>query len=216
MELDLELRAVAERQHSVIARRQARALGATSEHLRRRVESPDWESLTSRVLRLVGAQRTFRQRCHPGRTERALDNALARGLTTVSALRQVTDELARQGRPGSSVMRRLLADRAGAYVPPESQLEARFHAVAKQAGLELVRQCDVGGDHWIGRVDFLDPRRRLVVEVDSDLHHTSLLDEAADAERDAAMAEAGYTVVRITEHDVWHCPDEVVRRLLAS
>ncbi len=128
----------------------------------------------------------------------------------------MTDELARQGRPGSSVMRRLLADRAGAYVPPESNLEARFRAVAKEAGLELVRQCDVGGDDWIGRVDYLDRNRRLVVEVDSDLHHTSLLDEAADAQRDAAMAEAGYTVLRIKEHDLWHRPDEVVRRLLAS
>jgi very-short-patch-repair endonuclease len=153
---------------------------------------------------------------HPGRTERALDNALARRLTTLAVLREVTDELARQGRPGSSVMRRLLADRAGAYVPPESNLEARFHAVAKEAGLELVRQCDVGGDGWIGRVDYLDRNRRLVVEVDSDLHHTSLLDEAADHQRDAAMAEAGYTVLRIKEHDLWHRPDEVVRRLLAS
>lgn len=153
---------------------------------------------------------------HPGRTERALDNALARRLTTVAGLSQVTEELARQGRPGSSVMRRLLADRAGAYIPPESNLEARFHAVAKDAGLSLVRQQNVGGDEWIGRVDFLDPQKRLVVEIDSDLHHTSALDEAADVRRDAAMAEAGFTVIRIKEHDLWHRPGEVVRRLLAS
>ena len=154
---------------------------------------------------------------HPGRTERALDNALGRRLTTVTGLRTVTEELAGQGRPGSSVMRRLLADRAGVYVPPESNLEARFHAVAREAGVDsLVRQRDVGGEEWIGRVDFLDPEKRLVVEVDSDLHHTSLLDEAADAARDAALGEAGYTVLRISEHDLWHRPDEVVRRLLAS
>ena len=154
---------------------------------------------------------------HPARTERALDNALARGLTSVEALHRVTEELAGQGRPGSPLMRRLLADRAGAYVPPASNLEARLQAVATQAGLHsLVRQCDVGGDDWIGRVDYLDRDRRLVVEVDSDLHHSSLLDEAADAARDAALAGAGYTVVRIKEQDLWHRPDEVVRRLLAS
>jgi very-short-patch-repair endonuclease len=153
---------------------------------------------------------------HPGRTERAPDNALARRLATVAGLSQVADELARQGRPGSWLMRRLLADRAGAYVPPESNLEARFHAVAKAAGLTLVRQQDVGGDDWIGRVDFLDPQKRLVVEVDSDLHHSSMLDEAADTARDAALAGAGYTVIRISEHDLWHRPGEVVRRLLAS
>ena len=300
MELDARLRALAERQHGVIARAQARDLGANRHHLRRRAESAEWEAMTSRVLRLAGAPRTFRQRAmaaalhagpgaalshesaaalwrlpgfdagalsvsravgrsahasplaqlhrtcwmpeahvrlfeqipvtspartifdlagvlHPGRTERALDNALARQLTTLAALRQVTDELARRGRPGSSVMRRLLADRAGAYVPPESNMEARFQAVAKRAGLNtLVRQQDVGGQDWIGRVDFLDRDNRLVVEVDSDLYHSSLLDEAADAARDAALADAGYSVLRINEHELWHRPDEVVRRLLAS
>ena len=154
---------------------------------------------------------------HPGRTERALDNALARGLTSIEALNRVTGELAGQGRPGSALMRRLLAARAGAYVPPESNMEARFHDVATRAGLHtLVRQCDVGGDEWIGRVDFLDREKRLVVEVDSDLHHSSLVDAAADAVRDAALAQAGYTVVRIKEQDLWHRPDDVVRRLLAS
>ena len=153
---------------------------------------------------------------HPGRTERALDSALARGLTSIESLHRVTEELARQGRPGSSVMRRLLAGRDSNYVPPESNLEARFQVVAKRAGLHnLLQQREVGGDDWVGRVDFLDPEKRLVVEVDSDLHHSSMLDEAADARRDAALADAGYTVVRINEHDLWHRPDQVVRRLLA-
>ncbi|HUR22621.1 MAG TPA: type IV toxin-antitoxin system AbiEi family antitoxin domain-containing protein [Acidimicrobiales bacterium] len=294
MELDRGMRRLAEHQHGVVARGQARALGASRDQLRRRVESGDWENFTFSVLRLVGSLRTFRQRAmaasldagagaaishesaaalwrlpgfpsgpmhvsrpsgrsilatvhrtyvlenhvclferipvtrpartifdlagalHPHRTERALDNALARGLTSIGALHRVTEELAGQGRPGSALMRRLLADRAGAYVPPESNLEARLHAVAKRAGLELARQRNVGGDDWLGRVDFLDPERRLVVEVDSDLYHSALLDKAADAQRDAAMKEAGYTVVRINEHELWHRPDDVVRRLLAS
>ena len=73
----------------------------------------------------------------------------------------------------------------------------------------------LAGEDWVGRVDFVDPERRRVIEIDSELHHTSLLDRAADARRDAAMADAGYQVVRIREHDVWHRPEEVVRRLLA-
>ena len=154
---------------------------------------------------------------HPGRTERALDNALARRLTSVNALQRVTDELARQGRPGSGLMRRLLADGDAGYVPPESNMEARVQAIARRAGIEtLIRQRDVGGTDWIGRVDFLDPATRRILEIDSELYHLSLLDEAADASRDAALKDAGYTVVRIEEHDVWHCPDEVVRRLLTS
>jgi very-short-patch-repair endonuclease len=295
MQFDTELRVLAERQHGVIARRQARALGASSEHLRRRIESPDWEAVSWRVLRLVGTQRTFRQRCmaavldagpgavvsyepaatlgrlpgfwpgpmhvsrltgrsplavvhrigvpeshtgtiegipvtrpartifdlaavlHPHRTERALDNALAHRLTTVRALRQVTEDLATQGRPGSALMRRLLAGRDGSYAAPESSLEARFESLVRRAGLPpLVRQREVGGDDWVGRVDYLDPDRRLIVEIDSDAHHTSLLDQAADARRDGALRRAGYAVVRLKEHEVWHQPEEVVRRLLAS
>jgi very-short-patch-repair endonuclease len=135
----------------------------------------------------------------------------------MEALHRVTDELARQGRPGSGLMRPLLAARDAGYVPPESNLEARIQAIARRAGIDtLVAQRDVGGDDWVGRADFLDPATRRVLEIDSDLHHTSLLHEAADAGRDAAMAAAGYTLVRIKEHDVWHRPDEVVRRLLAS
>lgn len=300
MNLDSRLRELAERQHGVIGRAQARELGADRHHLRRRAESPDWEALTSRVLRLIGSGRTFRQRCmaaaidtgggavishetaaalwrlpgfpagvvhltgavgrwanhsalatlhlscslpdghlrlfehipvtspprtifdlagvlHAGRTERALDNALARGLTSVRALHDVTDALARKGRPGSAVMRRLLADRrASSYRPPESNMEARFESIVKGAGLHtFVRQRDVGGDQWIGRVDYLDPDRRLIVEIDSDLYHGTLTDGLADAERDAALAGAGYEVVRVGEHELWHRPEEVVRRLLS-
>jgi very-short-patch-repair endonuclease len=298
--LDLRLRALAERQHGVVGREQARELGATRQHLRRRIDSPDWELMTSKVLRLVGSPRTFRQRCmaaaldggprayvshesaaalwripgflpgalhvtrsvgrsgrpsplavvhhscslsehnvrsleaipvtspartvfdlagvvHPKRAERALDNALGRRLTTLPALQQVTEELARQGRPGSALMRRLLAERATDYRAPESNLEARFESILEDAGVPVpLRQRDVGGDEWVGRADYLDPDRKVVVEIDSDLHHTSLLDEKADAARDAALTEAGYTVLRIAEHDLWHRPDEVVRRFLAS
>jgi very-short-patch-repair endonuclease len=297
--LDARLRALAERQHGVIARAQARELGADRHHLRRRAESPAWEALTPRVLRLVGSQRTFRQRCmaaaidagpgavishetaaalwrlpgfpagavhvtaavgrwanrsalatlhqscslperhsrrfegipvtspartifdlagvlHPGRAERALDNALARRLTTVRDLQQVTDALARSGRAGSAVMRRLLADRQAGYVPPESNMEARFESIVAAAGLPVpLRQRDVGGDRWIGRVDYLDRDRKLIVEIDSDVHHSTLTDQAADAERDAALAGAGYDILRLKEQEVWHRPEEVIRRLIA-
>lgn len=154
---------------------------------------------------------------HPKRAERALDNALGRRLTTVPALRQVTEELARPGRPGSALMRRLLAERALSYRAPESNLEARFESILEDAGIAVpLRQRDVGGHEWVGRADYLDPGRKVVVEIDSDLHHTSMLDDDADTSRDAALTEAGYKVVRIPEHDLWHRPDEVVRRFLAS
>lgn len=292
--LDELLRAVAERQHGVVARSQARDLGASDQALRRRLASPDWEAVTHRVLRLVGTRQTFEQRCmeavldagrkavlshesagrlwslpgfeprsldvtrrrggtrrpsalahvheprslpdghlasvggvpvtsvartlfdlagvaHPARVERALDNALARRLTTTSAVARITAELAEQGRTGSTLMRRLSAERDVSYIAPESGLEARFLSLLRSAGLPApARQVDVGGDEWIGRVDFVYRDRKLVIEVDGDLCHTTSLDRAADRRRDEALQAQGFAVLRFTEQQVWHRANDVV------
>lgn len=300
MPLPSTLRTLAERQYGLFSRRQAAEHGGDARQLRRSAAAGDCALVSSRVLRLVGAPRTFRQRCvaavldggpggavshsaaaklwdlpgfvqgeidlsrrrgrtsraselavlheprllparhitevhgipvttmartvfdlaaslHPLRTERALDNALARRLTTLPALRSVTHDLADHGRRGSAVMRGLLAARPGAYIAPESGLEARFLAILTAAGLPLPeRQRDVGGEQWIGRVDFLDRARRLVIEIDSDIHHTTRADRRADDGRSRALVEAGYGLVRVREEQVWHRPHEVIEALKAS
>ncbi|MDQ6796673.1 MAG: endonuclease domain-containing protein [Actinomycetota bacterium] len=148
---------------------------------------------------------------HPARLERALDNTLARHLTTVVALGAITLELAKHGRPGSALMRTLLAERGADYVAPESGLEARFLSLLRDNGLpEPDRQVDVGGDQWVGRVDFVFPGRRLVIEVDSSMHHSAALDREADRRRDADLWAAGYRVLRITDDQIWFRPRQVV------
>ncbi len=288
------MRALAERQHGLVARRQLLRLGASREAVQGRLRSPGWESLTSQVLRLVGSSRTFAQCCmagvldagpgatashltaaflwglpgftatevhvsrartstsrvssiavvhesrffpehhrtaldrvavttvartlfdlagcvHPLRAERALDNALARRLVDLPALRAMAIEVLEHGRTGSALMRRLLDDRGVGYIPPASGLEARFFAVLVGAGVDPPeRQVDLGGDAWEGRVDFYYRRQRLIIEIDSDRHHTSKLDAEADARRDAALRAAGFRVLRITEDQLRHRPQEVV------
>lgn len=96
-------------------------------------------------------------------------------------------------------------------------MERRFESILRMAGVRVPpRQRDVGGADWIGRADYVDPEKKIVVEIDSDLHHGSLLDQEADGRRDQALRAAGYAVLRIREHDLWHRPEEVVRRFLAS
>lgn len=117
---------------------------------------------------------------HPLRAEGALDNALARKLVALEELRAVAIELLEHGRTGSALMRQLLADRGAGYIPPASGLEARIFALMVEAGLPLPeRQVDLGGESWAGRVDYLYRHLGLVVEVDSELHHTSKLDAEA-------------------------------------
>lgn len=60
--LDELMRTLAARQHSLVARDQLRARRVARQAVARRLESPDWEALTARVLRLVGAPVTGGQR----------------------------------------------------------------------------------------------------------------------------------------------------------
>ena len=152
---------------------------------------------------------------HPGRTERAVDNALAMGIVTLAALGDVFDELAQRGRKGIAVMRRILDDRSDAYVPVESELEARFVDLVRDADLpEPVRQLNVGDDsNWIARVDFAYPEAKLLLELDGRRHHSAKLDAEADLRRDARLAQAGWRTARIRWDEVVDHPDQVVVRI---
>jgi very-short-patch-repair endonuclease len=61
---------------------------------------------------------------------------------------------------------------------------------ARQLGVTFRRQVLIG--RYI--VDFAAPARRLVVEVDGSFHESR---HQADARRDAALASAGYRVLRL-------------------
>lgn len=152
-----------------------------------------------------------------GRAERALDNALARKLTTLPALRVLGHELCRSGRTGSTLFRQLLSDRGVDFRPMESGLEAAFLQILVDAGLpEPERQVDLGGERWLARVDFFFRPARLVLEVDSDWFHTAALDVEADRRRDDQLRAAGFEVVRVTEDEIRNRPDAVAERIGAA
>lgn len=151
----------------------------------------------------------------PSRTERALENALSMGLVTAESVRAVLREAGGRGRPGSALVGRLLADRGEGYVATASELETRFVALVRSAGLpEPVRQFNSGdGDGWVGRVDFAYPRLRILIELDSRRHHSAKLDFEADRARDNRLAAAGWRVLRITWRQLTEHPDDVVELL---
>ena len=149
---------------------------------------------------------------YPLRAARAVDDMWRRRLLSGRSLRRFVDDASVHGRGGLQVLRTLLDDRGDDYVPPASNLESRFAAVIARAGLpEMRRQVDSGGDVWVGRVDFRDARLPLIVEVQSERYHTALTDKQADRVRLAALRAAGFVVVEVTENQVWHRPEEVVR-----
>jgi len=151
----------------------------------------------------------------PQRTERALDNALSLGLVTIDSVAAVLGDAGGRGRAGSSLLGRLLAERHDGYVPPASELEARFLHLVRSAGLpEPVRQLDCGdAAGWAGRVDFAYPRVGVLIELDSRRHHSSKLDFESDRARDNRLVAAGWRVVRFTWHAATRRPDDIVELL---
>jgi very-short-patch-repair endonuclease len=146
--------------------------------------------------------------------ERALDRAWTRHLLNYASVTTMLSELAGKGRKGITLMRELLAERGPDYRPNDTGVEDRFQELARPVGFRFERQrnlCDMG--EWLGRVDFVDEKRRLVAEVDSALYHDALIDEAADAVRQAALEAAGYRVERFTDHEIFYERDPTVQRL---
>jgi hypothetical protein len=148
---------------------------------------------------------------HPGRLARLLDHALARRIVTLEACWRVVHELARPGRPGSAALRALLDERGHGQVAPASELEARVLTLLVASGLPAPRrEVDLGGDSWIGRVEFVWLVERLLLEVDSRLHHSALSDWEADRERENRFVAKGFRVLRVTWPMVRDDPDGVV------
>lgn len=177
-------------------------------------ELPDTQVVEHEGLLITTPARTLfdlAPRIHPERLERLLDRAWSHGQVNWAIMHRTLCELQRKGRAGIVVMRELLDARPVDYVPPASGLESRFQKVLGDGGLPLMdRQVNIGNRvAWLGRVDFLDRSRKLVVEVQSDLHHTSLSDMADDAARREAMEAAGWRFIDVREFDVWHRPDRV-------
>lgn len=150
----------------------------------------------------------------PWLAEKALDRAWAANLLSYRSSMLMMDDLAERGRKGITLMRELLAARGPDYRPNDTNLEDRFQQLAREAGLyDLERQRNLLDREWLGRVDFVDERRKLVIEVDSAFCHGALIDEASDAARTEALTAAGYRVERFTDTEIWFDPKGTVARL---
>jgi very-short-patch-repair endonuclease len=151
------------------------------------------------------------------RLPRVIDTIDGRTPALLIALHQLLPEVATKGKRGITFMRETLATR-----PPDrtrlTGMERRFEWILRRAGLSVPRrQIDVGGHSWIGRVDYYDDSIGVIYEIDSEVHHTSLLDRLHDERRDAEALAAGFNeVVRITEEEVWYDASSAVAKVVAA
>jgi very-short-patch-repair endonuclease len=151
------------------------------------------------------------------RGERLVDRLWSLRLFSGASLARFLGDVPLRGVRGSAHLRRYFGRRGVDYRPPDSGLESRFDQITRAAGILFRRQVDIGDDaHWTGRVDFLHTVRPLVVEIQSEVHHSSLVDQAADRARLVALRAAGFTVVEITDTMVWTAPASVIAAVRAG
>lgn len=142
-----------------------------------------------------------------------VDKLWTKGLTDGRRFRAVHTDLQRRGRAGTVKRRAVAAVRGPDYRPPESNLESRAKQILDEAfGVGVWRsQIEVGDDDGpLGRMDFVHNKQPAILEVDSDLCHTSITDTAHDEARRAAVIAAGFEVEPVFEKDIWHRPAKVI------
>ena len=152
--------------------------------------------------------------------ERALDDALLIGKVTIEQLEERLRFYEGSRRPGLPLLRALFAERReDGWVPPESELEAIgtkiFARFAGRARFE--RQVTL---RWRSgaeaRVDFVDARLRIIIEVDGRRWHTRVADFDRDLWRTNEAIAHGYVVLRFTWVHLTEAVDDVVALVEAA
>lgn len=147
--------------------------------------------------------------------ELAAEDAFRRGLTSAARLRWML-EREWQGLPGAPALRALLDARASR--PTDSALEVKLFALLRGAKIKLPqRQVEIReGDRFLGRVDFVYPDERLVIEAHSFRFHSGRGPWDHDVQRDKAFRRAGWRVLYVTYEDISKRPGQVVSDIRAG
>jgi very-short-patch-repair endonuclease len=119
-----------------------------------------------------------------------------------------------RGRAGVRRLRAILGVTAASDGIPRSELERRFLALCRQAGLPspaVNEWLAVAGEEM--QVDFVWHRQRVVVETDGYRTHGTRRAFREDRRRDRLLGLAGWRVVRFTWDDLTGDPEHVTRVL---
>lgn len=153
---------------------------------------------------------------HPFRAAQGLDHACRTRPGMLDAIVARFLELAGRGRPGTRLMRAMLAERLGVGRFTQSGFESRAVRLVRSIGLpEPVLQHRV--DDGRGFVAFLYlawPDIRWAIECDSLAHHSGKRAHEWDRRRRRTLKRLGWDVVEITYDDVTIRPAETGQDLV--
>jgi very-short-patch-repair endonuclease len=139
--------------------------------------------------------------------EDALDRALFSKLVRMSAVEWMLHDVARPGRRGCGVLRRVLDERALGAAPPDGLLEPRMARLLRDHGLPpaVFQHIPTPGL----KIDFAYPELLLAIEVDGYDPHGTRTAFDADRARQNRLALLGWTVLRFTWPQVVRHPGKV-------
>jgi very-short-patch-repair endonuclease len=151
----------------------------------------------------------------PWVVEDALDRGLSTRLVSMSAVEWMLHDVARPGRRGCGVLRKVLDERALGQAPPDGLLEPRMARLLRDHGLPPATfQHDIPGTRF--RVDFAYPEARLAIEVDGYDPHGTRKAFDADRERQNTLVLLGWTVLRFTWPQVVRRPGQVANQVRSA
>ena len=151
---------------------------------------------------------------HPIRVAQALDHACRHRPGTLQDVSARHAELARRGRRGIVLMRRLLEERLGTGRFAESGFETRTVHVVRAAGLpEPELQHRVQDGDFVAYLDLAWPDIRWMVECDSLAHHSGKRAHEWDRARRRHLKRLGWDGVEVTYDDVTLHPTRTGREL---
>jgi len=132
-------------------------------------------------------------------------------------LDRVLASTGRRGKPGTAIIREVVADLGVDYAPSASELQDMFVEFLDAHGIRRPdEEIDLGtSERWVGRVDFVWRGAKLIVEVDGSQHRAPL-DRRSDRVRDAAFDGEGWEVIRVTRWDLTNEPEKVAARIRAA
>lgn len=149
------------------------------------------------------------------RAAAAIDDALRRELTTVKDLDRLVGEVARRGRRGCGILRRLVREREGLPAAPHSPLETKFFQLIRKSGLPMPKPQHVvrEGNSFVARLDFAYPEIKLGIECHSRRWHSGKQERERDLERLDRLSTLGWTIEFVTDENMNDFPQPTLDRI---
>jgi len=190
-------------------------------HVHQSTDLSDDHLLWIRGLRVTNPERTIidlAATLSEARIDWVLDRALSGGSVGLENLADLFASLARRGKPGTTVMRRLLEKRGQDYLPPDTVLEQRLLSVIESGGLP--RPTPQFTPPWLaptaGRVDLAYPEHKLIIEGDSRKWHLLMESFETDRQRDNQAQLAGWRILRFTWRQIMDEPEMIIASVTAA